>query len=351
MVCVSRPATICCLLLAGAAAAPSALEQARALRSPSVQLIEGGEFEDDSFWSSNELLLQQAWQQYGRKHESLYTFSDHFEQLYITPEMRAAVAAARSEKQERSLHTLFEIAAPSVTGTKHLFTARFRQHLVEELDWLRKAGIPQRRPNGMNRFGSILSEAPGSLGFNDMIQQLTAAYLTPIALSLFPEAAVRPDVNESYAFIIRYKQGEDVSLKEHADASVVTLNLCLLKQDTTTADSYDLKFEPLVPYGSERSSHVTQPASMMRFEPGDGLFHLGQHRHSAVKLLEGERINLIIWLHGKWGVVRVMPYKPHEAMSVHERWALETDVGGQWGGALPSNLRTSKKQERRADDL
>ena len=351
MVCISCPA-ICCLLLACAAAAPSALEQARALRTPSVRLIEGGEFEGESFWSNNQQLLQQAWQQYGRKHESLYTFSDHFEQLYITPEMRAAVAAARSEQQERSLHTLFEIAAPSVIGTKRLFTAKFRQHLVEELDWLQQAGIPQRRPNGMNRFGSILSDAPGSLGFHNMIQQLTAAYLTPIALSLFPQAAVRTDVNESYAFIIRYKQGEDVSLKEHADASVVTLNLCLLKQDITTADdSYDLKFEPLVPYGSERSSHVTQPASMVGFEPGDGLFHLGQHRHSAVRLLEGERINLIIWLHGKWGVVRVMPYKPHEAMSVHERWAVETDVNGRGDEAMPLNLWTSKKQERRAYDL
>ena len=35
------------------------------------------------------------------------------------------------------------------------------------------------------------------------------------------------DAAEYFGFVVRYQHGEDVELKEHADASVVTLNVCL----------------------------------------------------------------------------------------------------------------------------
>ena len=43
--------------------------------------------------------------------------------------------------------------------------------------------------------------------------------------------------------------------------------------------------------------------------------------HFAEPLESGERINLIVWLHGKYEVVRVAPYSAFEQLTPRQRWA------------------------------
>jgi len=54
---------------------------------------------------------------------------------------------------------------------------------------------------------------------------------------------------------------------------------------------------------------------------GHGVLHLGGQYHSSLPLQSGERVNLIIWLHGKHEVVRIAPYEPHEQLGPLERWS------------------------------
>ena len=44
------------------------------------------------------------------------------------------------------------------------------------------------------------------------------------------------------------------------------------------------------------------PQSFVDFEgfrPGDAVLHLGGQYHAALPITEGERINMVVWLHGK----------------------------------------------------
>jgi hypothetical protein len=60
----------------------------------------------------------------------------------------------------------------------------------------------------MNRFGSILDD----LGFAPMINELVHKYLKPLAQTLFPADIGAEDIKEHYSFVVRYKEGEDLSL-------------------------------------------------------------------------------------------------------------------------------------------
>merc|ERR1712050_785587 len=105
-----------------------------------------------------------------------------------------------------------------------LFTGDFCDMLLAELDHLEASGIPLRRPNGMNRFGAILSH----LGFQEgLMDPLMRHVVKPLARELWPEWVAADDCDETYGFVVRYRMGEDVELAEHADTSNVTLNACL----------------------------------------------------------------------------------------------------------------------------
>jgi len=56
-------------------------------------------------------------------------------------------------------------------------------------------------------------------------------------------------------------------------------------------------------------------------EPGDGVLHLGGQYHAALPIDSGERVNMIVWLHGKYEVVRVAPYAELEQLSAQQRWS------------------------------
>ena len=67
------------------------------------------------------------------------------------------------------------------------------------------------------------------------------------------------------------------------------------------------------------------PESLMAFDdfaPGEAILHLGGQYHSAKPIESGERANLIVWLHGKYEVVRFAPHDEHERLTPAQRWHL-----------------------------
>ena len=291
----------------------SALQLARALaRSvPSPEKTTGGEFEGHEFWEKNQPLFEAARLEYGVRHAALYAFDEH-EQIFVEPALRAAVSelhAAGAAADESSLRRL--LAPTSVDGVLgfNLFTARFREMLLEELEHLEASGIPLRRPNGMNRFGAILE----FLGFAHFLDRLTARYVRPMAQMLFPDLVGPADALEHYGFVVRYKLGEDLELAEHTDASVVTLNVCLGKD----FEGGELTFKG-TRMVDNRPKEV--PPKQLRITPGMAIIHRGGQYHSAKPLVSGERINMIVWLHGAHGVVRVAPHSPEGQTTAATRW-------------------------------
>jgi hypothetical protein len=177
-----------------------------------------------------------------------------------------------------------------------------REHLDKAS---RDSKIPTRRPNGMNRYGMILTEADGSVflrHFGTFYQQLVETYI--------------PDTNdddvETFAFTIRYKNGEDVSLSEHSDASLYTFNVNLNL-------SHEMIYEGSSLYFVDGASGIHHNITM---KPGMALFHKGMTRHASLPLCgKGERTNMIVWLYGKNGYVRIVPYEQKERLSREQRWS------------------------------
>jgi hypothetical protein len=301
-----------------------ALERARALKTPIAAKTEKGEFEGAEFWEEHEELLKQAWQEFERLHPGLYRFDHSFEERYISKELRDAAKRARQDQGEAAALALFrEELSPDVWASNQLFTDAFVQDMLEELEHIRHSGIPQRRPNGMNRYGSILDQ----VGFEPMLAELVRHYVRPLAQMLLPDTIGPGDAAEQYTFSVRYTVGEDVALPHHADASVATLNLCLGRGNWSGGT---LRFfgdgqahwgRRFGDKGSRRIDDRTQIGDV-NFTAGLALLHRGQHKHQALDLLGGIRTNLIIWLMGDGGYVRVAPYPPDEQLTATQRWTL-----------------------------
>jgi hypothetical protein len=135
-----------------------------------------------------------------------------------------------------------------------------------------------------------------------------------MAAMLFPGALRHSDTTESFTFTIRYKHGEDMSLAEHRDASVATLNLNL----NTPGGDYDAVRGSELYFVDENDPTLRYNVSFG--EPGMALLHKGALRHAARTIEGGERHNLIVWLFGRNGEVRVAPYQVADQMGVTERW-------------------------------
>ncbi|CAE7358438.1 ICU11 [Symbiodinium natans] len=295
--------------------AGSALEAARQLVGPKVTKKKDGEFEGGEFWEAHEELLKRAWQEHGPLHADLYSFGPNFERRYLTSKLRAAARLAREEGSEEAAKGLFEEILPGVFASEDLFTEAFRKDVLEELDRINSAGIPTRRPNGMNRYGVILDQ----VGFEEALNGLVGAYIKPLGGMLFPELVGDHDADEHYAFTVKYEPSGDTELAKHGDASVVTLNLCL---GPATWKGGALRF-----FASGGSGIYALPkgnasagSGDVNFQPGQVLLHRGQHKHQALPLLSGQRANLIIWLHAEHGVVRVAPYPPEQQLMAKQRW-------------------------------
>ena len=199
-----------------------------------------------------------------------------------------------------------------------IFNERFVSDLLDELAHHQDSGIPQRRPNGMNRHGAILSD----IGLGNTMQRLAETVLRPLAHMLFPRNVAMRDLSELHSFVVKYEPDQDVQLNEHADASTVTVNI-FLEPDLGSP----LYFQHASNYGDGMASATMmsgvglQQQHVSHATPGMATIHLGQRRH-GVSSVSGRRSNLIIWLYGDDGYVRVSPYSEDEAIINRKEWEL-----------------------------
>ena len=309
--------------VASTALESSALARARRLATelPDARntSTNGGEMELHEWWLSNAQLLEDARRELGPLHPALYDLEAHGAE-FIHPRLHEAVVAceeaarARLPVPEEALRSLLRPAGAPNVWRLPLFTERFCTLLLEELAHYERSGIPLRRPNGMNRFGAILDE----LGLSASLDYLTRRYLRPLGQMLYPYLIARGDADEHYAFVVRYKRGQDVSLAEHADASVLTLNANLGYRGFRGGA---LTF--CGTRGIDEQPKAVPPSTVdfaSDFAPGDAILHLGGQYHAALPLESGERVNLVVWCHAKHEVVRFMPYDAHEQLTAEQRW-------------------------------
>ena len=290
--------------------------------------------EHGDFFEAHAQLLRDAWAELGLQDERLRRFHDDF----VCPglaegvaETRAAVATgALGDDPEEAVRAWWSEVAPGVWSAPLLRPAIVAS-LRAEIERAAGAGIPTRRPNGMNRFGVILdSEVDGAVSYlGELVAGLVRELLQPIGRMLFPANVGLGDDEEWFAFTVYYRSksevaekvvegggegrsrdGRDVALAEHRDASVVTLNLNLNAPGEGFGGSS-------LTFVDERNASVKHE---VKFEAGHAIIHLGSLRHSAQPIESGERQNLIVWLFGRDGDVRVAPYADDEQMGIAERW-------------------------------
>ena len=292
----------------------SMLKRARALKAPTALSTDSGESEAVQFWNDNAKLLHAAWLEWEKTQDDLPILDNSI----YDPVLRDAVQAAwKDPNKEDGVRTLWEEIAPNVYTCQLLQPDRIAD-LRAYIDRASGAGIPTRRPNGMNRFGLILDpNTEGSVflsGLDEFYQVLVDEYVRPLGRLFFPEYMQSPDDVDSYAFTIRYKEGEDVSLREHSDASLITMNINLNLPSRTNETNYEGSTLYFVDDGTGEHHRV-------RFQPGMAVLHRGLTRHAAEPIAHGERTNMVVWLFGQHGYVRFVPYEENERMSRHERWS------------------------------
>lgn len=293
-----------------AAVSDDALVRAQALECPTANSTENGEFENEAFWERHAQLLRKAWRAYPPLDHKLYTMNANFERNFLNPTFLQAATSLRngSTSDEQTIKGFFDNSLPGVWQTDQLFSPSFLQSMLAELEHLETAKIPVRRPNGMNRHGAILEHVDGGTsGLADAFHDLITRYVRPVAETLFPESVGPGDASDHFAFTIRYRLDEDTRLKEHRDASCVTMNLCLGREGYQGGRLYFVEPE-------------TGERQYLRFKPGTAVFHRGSLRHSAEPITSGERTNLVIWLFGEGGYVRDAPYPEGQRMDLRQRW-------------------------------
>lgn len=308
---------------AAAASVASALTRARALNGvlPDRQNTSttNGEEEAHDWWVNNAELLEEARREYGPKHAALYDFASHVAS-FIQPQLLSAIeeceqaAAAGEPVDETRLLGLLSPAGPPSVYRLPLFTEEYCTLMLEEVRHYEASGIPLRRPNGMNRYGAILDH----LGMEASLDYLSRRFLRPLGQLLYPWLISKGDADEHYAFTVRYKPGEDVSLAGHYDASVLTLNANLGIRGFTGGA---ITFRGTRFVDDEPQRVPESQADFADFAPGDAILHLGGQYHSALPTTSGERSNMIVWLHGKHEVVRVAAHDEADRLSARQRWA------------------------------
>lgn len=294
------------------ALALSPVEEARALEPPKATAVTNAEFEHKEFWEANGNLLKSAWSEYSSHIVNGSILASPNDCVH--PLLQKSVAAARASptpQAEKKVRSLWTEVAPGVFSTDAFLnrnaTASFRHALTQ----ISSSGIPTRRPNGMNRFGVILDpEVSGAVPIlDDFVTHLVDTYVRPLGRLFFPAYIGPEDDLEMFAFTIQYRKGQDVKLNEHRDASVVTLNLNLNLDDNISGSSLYFVDE------EDKSIRHT-----VDFRPGMALIHKGSIRHAALPILDGERQNLVVWLFGKDGDVRVSSYPKKSQLGPRGRW-------------------------------
>jgi hypothetical protein len=333
---------------AASTAASALLTAARGLEAPPPTARYGGEDENSDWWDEREELLRSARREWGRKHPDLYEWTRAFRESYLDP----ALLRVLEGRNETGLRELLEPTQVEHVYRVQLFRPGFAERLLEELDHHEASRIPLRRPNGMNRYGAIL----GDLGFDDLTSGLAGDVLILLARWLFPRHVGPRDVTDHYAFAVRYRPGQDVELAEHADASVVTVNVCLEPDPSNDEVLYFTRHRyhsrPPLPWNNKGASgrdgaEDSAAAFVELSRPGEAVVHLGQVAH-GVAPVGGRRSNLVVWLFGERGDVRVAEYGDAETANHAEEAAA---FWSRRGAIAQAADRGREKRDSAADEL
>ncbi len=168
-----------------------------------------------------------------------------------------------------------------------LFTSSFCERLITIIDSYESSTLPKRRPNTMNNYGMVTND----IGLKPFIDALLTKIIHPMAEKCFPNEVFTSTLDHHHTFVVVYKGEElgagDRKLDMHHDASEITLNVCLGRQNFKASG---LRF-----CGNFGDSNHRQQQYQHEHTIGHAVMHLGRHRHGADEIMEGERINLIIW--------------------------------------------------------
>jgi hypothetical protein len=150
------------------------------------------------------------------------------------------------------------------------------------LDKAADAGIPARPPYSivLNRKGFMIDpRSEGYMGipeFQSFYRNLLDTYMRPLGRPMFPDYITDRDDSESFAFSIQYQAGKDQSIRQHSDASSVTLNVNLNLPDGE--EEY-----------SGSSLYFVDPSTGVKnsvtFAPGVAVLHRGKTMHAAVRAI------------------------------------------------------------------
>lgn len=187
-----------------------------------------------------------------------------------------------------------------------LFTADFCKMFVEEVEAFNSSNLPSTPPNSMNKYGVIVNE----IGMEPMLDRLQREVLQPISSELFP--GIGSHFDQHHSFVVQYKMGADTGLDLHTDNCDVTFNVCLGKE----FQGAGLQF-----CGDQCAPDHRRATLLYQHVKGRCVVHLGYRRHGADDILEGERLNLIVWNRNS----EYRRTKDHEGHVYQSRYA--TEVG------------------------
>ncbi|XP_055002855.1 2-oxoglutarate and iron-dependent oxygenase domain-containing protein 2 isoform X2 [Sorex araneus] len=203
----------------------------------------------------------------------------------LAPEFLAAAEYSASPAAERQglLQRLETVSEEKRIYRLPVFTARFCQALLDELEHFERSDLPKGRPNTMNNYGVLLHE----LGLDEpLVTPLRERFLQPLLALLYPECGGGL-LDSHRAFVVKYAPGQDVSLGCHYDNAELTLNVALGK----TFSGGALYFGDLF----QKPSALVKPTELEHVA-GHGVLHRGGQLHGARPLRGGERWNLVVWL-------------------------------------------------------
>lgn len=298
----------------------TALEHARQLPLPTREEILRRDPSISFFWNRYRSVLEKAWGEWAESEEQKDL--PVLDETLIHPDLRYAINEAwKNPTKEYLVRDLWKEVAPGVYQCPFLDPTRIRD-LRSYFDRATNAGIPTRAPFGivLNRNGFMLDpRSEGYLAtraFQEFYRKiLIDTYMRPLGRLFFPDYIQADDDSQSFGFSIQYQAGKDQSIREHCDASSLTLNINLnLPNGQEQYEGSSLYFK----------DQMSGTKTSVKFSPGYAVIHRGAVPHAALPIANGQRSNLVLWLFGRQGWSSHIPYSKEEQMSRMERWTKPT---------------------------
>lgn len=224
---------------------------------------------------------------YKPKHIEIFTFSEDI----LDPNFLNLVKEAKkllelkekdekqfTEKRKELLSKILTLECKGVYSLQ-IFTKDFCQKLVEEFLNFESHNFKITRPNSMNNYGAILEE----MGLQEPFDEFIKGYIKYLFAIMNKNSM---EIDSHHSFIVEYEEKKDVNLDFHVDDSEMTINTCLGLNFKGGAIYFNgLEGQPLSEDDYDEYDHVV----------GRSIIHDGKHRHGALEIESGHRINLITW--------------------------------------------------------